>query len=107
MLIKIFRYLLSTILVVIVIIVVSINVKIRHNPEIIIRDHDTIQFELVKELKGLKQALDQNADIEMQKIYPEGYVFFNAIYALAWASFLRHEAHHHYLVEGHSEIQSA
>lgn len=31
-----------------------------------------------------KQIRDNNADIEMQKVFPEGYVFMNALYGLTW-----------------------
>src|SRR5688500_11200864 len=43
----------------------------------------------------------------MQKIYPEGFVFLNSIYALAWSSFLSHEDHGRYFKEGYAEIQKA
>ena len=75
------------------IIITLVNVNVHYQPEVLIRGDDTIQLELLNELRGLQEALNENADVEMQKIYPEGYVFLNAIYALAWTSFLRHEEH--------------
>lgn len=107
MLVKIVRSSLGIFLVFIIIIIVLVNVKIHYKPQTIIKGNDSIQLELLNELRGLKQALNENADVEMQNIYPEGYVFLNAIYALAWTSFLRHEEHQDYFAEGHAEIQKA
>jgi hypothetical protein len=61
----------------------------------------------LKELRGLKHSLDNDADLEMQSIYPEGYVFLNATYALAWSSFLRDKDHKEHLDEGMTEINRA
>ena len=89
------------------IIITLVNVNVHYQPEVLIGGDDTIQLELLNELRGLQQALNENADVKMQEIYPEGYVFLNAIYALAWTSFLRHEEHQDYFAEGHAEIQKA
>ncbi len=105
MLIKLFKYLLTSLLLFIMIIIALVNVNVHYQPEVIMRGDDTIQFELLNQLRGLQRALNENADVEMQEIYPEGYVFLNAIYALAWTSFLRHEEHQAYFAEGHAEIQ--
>jgi hypothetical protein len=91
----------------ILIIIVIVNVRLAYQPEVIIGKSDTIQYELLKELRGLKSALKGNADLEMQNTYPEGYVFLNAIYALAWSSFLSHDDHNRYFNEGHAEIRKA
>lgn len=63
--------------------------------------------ELLKELRGLKRALDGGADVAMQRIYPEGYVFVNSIYALAWGNFLLDHSNNKYFSEGHAEIEKA
>lgn len=91
----------------IMIIIVIVNVRLGFQPEVMIDQGDTIQYELVKELRGLKRAIYNNADLEMQNIYPEGYVFLNAVYALAWTSFLRNVEHNSYFDEGYAEIQKA
>lgn len=107
MLIKLLKYLLASLLLFIMIIITLVNVNVHYQPEVLIRGDDTIQLELLSELRGLQQALNENADVEMQEIYPEGYVFLNSMYALAWTSFLRHEEHQNYFTEGHAEIQKA
>ncbi len=87
--------------------IVMINVKLDYHPQVLIDRQDTINFELVKQLRGLKSALRHNADVEMQDIYPEGYVFLNAVYALAWSSFLQKEQSKTFTVEGYAEIHQA
>jgi hypothetical protein len=66
------------------VVIVMINVRLYHN-----LTHD----ELVHELKSVKKALDAHADVSMQKIYPEGLVFMNALYGLASSTVGGHEAH--------------
>lgn len=104
---RLLRLLLAVLAMFIMIIIVIVNVRLGFQPEVMIDQGDTIQYELVKELRGLKRAIYNNADLEMQNIYPEGYVFLNAVYALAWTSFLRNVEHNSYFDEGYAEIQKA
>lgn len=104
---RIIRVLIAILLVLLMVVIVVINVNLYYEPEIAVRGNDTIQIELLQELRGLGNALDQNADLKMQSIYPEGYVFLNAVYALAWSEFLRNEQHKEYLKEGQAEMQKA
>ncbi len=62
--------------------------------------------DLKAELQGLKHSLDNHADATMQKLYPEGYVFFNALYGLSWCNYLTHFAHGD-STAAHKEIQRA
>jgi hypothetical protein len=81
------------------------TIKVHYSPRIKTVAHDTINLDLLKELHGLRKALNNNADKEMQKIYPEGYVFFNALYGLAWCNFIR--SNPSFFNEGHAELQKA
>ncbi|HEX8040036.1 MAG TPA: hypothetical protein VF490_12835, partial [Chryseosolibacter sp.] len=60
------------------IVIVVLNVRLGHRRQVIVEGGDTIHYELLKELRGLKRTLDNRADRQMQSIYPEGYVFLNA-----------------------------
>lgn len=60
--------------------IIVINVRL-----IIVNQTDA---DLLKEIHGLKNSLNNGADIEMQKLYPEGYVFFNALYGLTWSNYI-------------------
>ena len=90
---------------IILITIVIINARIHYHPEIRIAGQDTVNTDVLKELRGLKSALDSNADLEMQKIYPEGYLFINALYGLAWCNFIREHPDSEFLNEGLAEIQ--
>ncbi|MEX2233309.1 MAG: hypothetical protein WD824_14195 [Cyclobacteriaceae bacterium] len=85
--------------------IVIINARIYYHPEIRIAGQDTVNTDVLKELRGLKSALDNNADLEMQKIYPEGYLFINALYGLAWCNFIREHPGAEFFNEGLAEIQ--
>ncbi|MBT1697035.1 hypothetical protein KK083_09130 [Fulvivirgaceae bacterium PWU4] len=103
----IFKLMIALPLMVLMALVVTMNVNINNTSESIISGDDKVDQTLVKELRGLKKALDQHADTDMQHIFPEGYVFFNAIYALTWSSFLEHRANNSFVSEGRAEMHKA
>lgn len=85
-----------------------INIRLHHSPETKVIGNDTINYELLKELHALKHALDNGADASMQKIYPEGYLFMNSIYALAWCTFMDSLSPGSVLLkEGYKEIEKS
>lgn len=81
---KILKSLLSLTLALTLICVVIVSVSLYHEPA---------ADELRTELREIKSELDKNADVDMQSIYPEGFVFMNALYATAWSSLPDDEAH--------------
>lgn len=85
---------------IILITIVIINARIYYHPEIRIVGQDTINTDVLKELRGLKSALDNNADLEMQEIYPEGYLFINALCGLTWCNFIRDHPDAEFFHEG-------
>ncbi len=42
------------------------------------------QHRIVKQLRFIGNAIDDGADVEMQALYPEGFVFINSLYGLSW-----------------------
>jgi hypothetical protein len=61
------------------------NIALYYQPVITI-DHGYAQDEdLLCELRGLRRAMHAGAADDMQQLYPEGYIFMHALYALAWA----------------------
>ncbi len=93
----IFRFLLVLIIGLILFINLSLHYSTRH-----------VQQEVLHELHGIKNALNHHADVDMQNVYPEGYVFLNAIYGIAWSNFLKGvSSDSANYIEGHSEIQKA
>lgn len=87
--------------------IVVINVKLNYKPDVTANTGDTINYDLLKGLRGLKRALNANADTDMQQIYPEGYMFLNAIYALAWSNFLQEDKNKAFADEGRTELEKA
>lgn len=70
------------------VVVTIINIRLSYKPDLTVGNGDTIDYDLLGELRALRDAQHQYADVEMQKLYPEGYIFMNAIYALAWSDFI-------------------
>jgi hypothetical protein len=94
-------------LIFLMLLIVMINVKLNYRPRITVSAGDTINHDLLKGLWGLKRALNDDADIDMQQVYPEGYMFLNAIYALAWINFLQKEGNRAFADEGRTKIEKA
>lgn len=81
------------------------NKNLYYKPQI---NHDLINDDLKKELHTLKIAFINHADEDMQDLYPEGYIFMNALYGLAWSNTIKSMDHRSELfIEGHQEIQNS
>jgi len=87
---------------IIVVIIVTIAVNVRLHTVVVNPKED-----LISELRGLKHLLDKNADVEMQKLYPEGYLFFNALYGLSWCNYVTYFSNIDSAGIAHKEIQRA
>lgn len=74
--------------IVVLLVILFLNVNLYYTPETTFVAPDSLRTDLLKELRGLKSAMRDNADIKMQRLYPEGYLFMNAIYGLAWCNFM-------------------
>lgn len=74
--------------IVVLLVILFFNVNLYYTPESTFVAPDSLRTDLLKELRGLKSALQNNADINMQRLYPEGYLFMNAIYGLAWCNMM-------------------
>ncbi len=80
------------------VLIVYLNVKVTYRPGV---------KSLLKELRSIRKRLDRDADIEMQGVYPEGYVFLNSIYSLAWCNLLGKSDDDKIFAEGFFEIAKA
>ena len=92
--------------IVVLLVLLFVNVNLYYTPETTFVAPDSLRADLLKELRGLKSALQDNADIKMQRLYPEGYLFMNATYGLAWSNFmagLNNDSD--YFKEGTAELQ--
>lgn len=82
---KFFRWPIRIIAVVVAVFVLYINVKLYDIPTCDFGSKGRINIDVLKQLHFLRRMLrEENAGEEMQFLYPEGYVFIYALYALAW-----------------------
>jgi hypothetical protein len=63
------------------------------------RNGSSTNTDLVSQLRGMKKHFDRRADRSMQKVFPEGYMFFNALYGLSWCNFLESAANDPSIIE--------
>jgi hypothetical protein len=82
-----FKLIFSLIILIIIAILIFINSKLYFTPDTKVIEGDTLNVETLIQLRTLRQSLDKGADIEMQEIFPEGYMFINALYGLSWCEF--------------------
>ena len=69
-------------------VILYFNHGLYYSPSLTTEDDVDVNEELLAELRGVREALNKGADREMQGLYPEGYLFMNSLYALAWADFI-------------------
>ena len=105
---KILRFIFALPIIIILILVLFINAKLYDTSELAVVSDDTLNIELIAELRGVKNALANNADENMQQLFPEGFLFMNALYGLSWCNFIDGQGpDSKYYHEGMQEIQSA
>lgn len=64
------------------------NLKLYYQPNFGSIDQHMINQDLIHQLNFLEAELHKGAAVDMQKLYPEGYVFLNALYGLSWIEVL-------------------
>src|ERR1043165_6525237 len=65
--------------------VLDLNVRLYYKPTFFAYGNTSVNEDVQKQLKFLKNAMHNGADREMQYVFPEGYVFMNALYGLSQA----------------------
>ncbi len=74
-------------LVLVFVLFVWFNSRLLYKPEFKLQNNKEYNHDLYKQLHFLKRALKEGAADEMQALFPEGLVFLNALYGLAWCDF--------------------
>lgn len=64
----------------------QVNFRLYHRAVIVVDQYGEYSKDLYHQLRFLKQEMHTGAGMQMQTIYPEGYVFIHALYALSWAN---------------------
>jgi hypothetical protein len=68
---------------------IYLNIRLYYRPTVDAVGNDLINKDLLLEARSLREQMDNRIDIQMQQIYPEGYVFMNALYGLTWVELAR------------------
>ena len=84
---KLFKYIISSILILIIIVIIYANYNLYYQPELQKHSGVLIDQDLLKQLNYLEKSLDNGVAYEMQKQYPEGLFFSYLMYGLAWCEF--------------------
>ncbi|SKC72893.1 hypothetical protein [Ohtaekwangia koreensis] len=83
------KIIISCLLAMVVCTSIYLNAALYYKPEIKTEEQDTINYDLLLQLRYLKGAIASGEAEAMQKLYPEGYIFMHALTALAWHDFAR------------------
>ncbi len=102
------KTIISCLLVMVVCATAYLNAALYFKPEIKTVEQDTINYDLLLQLRYLKGAIASGEAEAMQKLYPEGYIFMHALTALAWHDFSRQCSPSSALYkEAHTEISKS
>ena len=64
---------------------VYINIKQYYQSTFVTKNESVYNQDVYKQLQFLKEALRNGAGEDMQNIFPEGFIFINALYGLSWS----------------------
>ncbi len=82
----IFKLLNSAPLLIIIYFLLGMNIRLYYSPAI----KEGINTDLFEQLQYLRSRREHGAAKEMQQLFPEGLLFFECLYGLAWADFISH-----------------
>lgn len=94
------------ILLLIISLVIYLNYGLYYSPRFAVVEKDEVNIDLLAQLRYLKVKMHTGAPDDMQRYFPEGFVFMHALYGLSWCEFLKYVNKDSELFkEGHNEIQ--
>ncbi|MEN0051036.1 MAG: hypothetical protein AAF806_28485 [Bacteroidota bacterium] len=82
---KLLKYLLLIPLVLLSLWILFLNARLYHTPKIIQNQQGQINQEVIYQLYHLKEQFGRGAAQDMQRLFPEGFIFLHSLYALAWS----------------------
>lgn len=68
--------------------IILLNLKLYYNPSFIAAEGGSYNEDLLYQLNHLEKKIHEGANRDMQRIYPEGFVFMTALYGLTWCNFI-------------------
>ncbi len=79
------KIIISLLLCIAIAFILYLNCGVYYDPVMVRRgDHVLVNRDVLEQLQFLKGRMHAGAAQDMQKIYPEGYVFMQALYGLTW-----------------------
>ncbi|MBT9391715.1 hypothetical protein KLP40_00955 [Hymenobacter sp. NST-14] len=84
------RRVLQAFLVLVLLVLGYLNVRLFYRPDFTPAAGSPLNQDVVAQLRFLRGPLHHGAGAQMQQLYPEGFVYLHALYALAWAELLPH-----------------
>jgi len=79
------KVIISLLLCAIIVVVIYFNCGVYYKPVMVHRGKDIlVNRDVLEQLNFLKRQMNGGAAQDMQKIYPEGYVFMQVLYGLTW-----------------------
>ncbi len=86
--------------------IIYLNHGLYYSPRFATIEKDEVNIDLLSQLQFLKVQMHKGAADDMQKYYPEGFVFMHALYGLSWCELLKYvDKDSELFKEGHKEIQ--
>ncbi len=81
---KIIRKIVSVFLILAMLVVLLFNLRLYYQPRFIEIGDSRINKDLFYQLNYLKEEMHRGAASDMQRLFPEGFVFLKSLYALSW-----------------------
>lgn len=78
---------LKTFIGIFIIYLTHLNIALYYSPQIIEDTNGIYNKNVHRQLRFLKQAMNNGASERMQKYYPEGFCFMQSLYGLSWSNF--------------------
>jgi len=84
------RRLLQALLLLVGVLLIYLNYQLYYRPQFSLVAGQQVNQDVVAQLRFLRVPLHHHAAEQMQQIYPEGFVYLNALYSLSWTELASH-----------------
>ena len=82
---KLFKKTSALLIALLLTVVVAFNIRLYYQPKFVRHGPCQLNQDLIDHLAHLKEKLHAGAASDMQQLFPEGFLFLNAVYGLSWA----------------------
>ena len=89
---KIVKYFLKTIVILLIIVVGYFNIKLYDTADFVGPKDSTYNQNVQNQLNFLKKVRDKGEATKMQEFFPEGFMFFQSLYGLTWCELIENQS---------------